>query len=327
VVFANSALARICGYEISELLSMKPEEVAGIVHPDDRARILQNMARRLEGGEAPATQSFRMLHRNGSTLVVETQSVAVDFEGSPAIQVSFEDVTAARAAEEKLNSTHQKMRNLAVHLLLAREEERRKVAQEIHDEFGQALAALKMDMHWLDKHVRGAAPDVAEKIKGMIRLSEQTIGMVQSLSSQLRPRMLDDLGLAPALDWLAGDFSRRTGISCTMDTDFPSALVGGNAATTLYRVVQEALSNVARHSQARQCTIRLHTSGGAIMLRIEDDGIGITPAQAAAAESYGIIGIHERVEGLGGSLSIVGSRESGSTLLVRIPLPGEGGLA
>jgi signal transduction histidine kinase len=259
--------------------------------------------------------------------VVETQSVAVDFEGSPAIQVSYEDVTAARAAEEKLSSTHQKMRNLAAHLLHAREEERRKVAQEIHDEFGQALAALKMDMHWLDKHLRGVAPDVAEKIKGMIRLSEQTIGMVQSVSSQLRPRMLDDLGLAPALDWLAADFSRRTGISCTMDTDFPSALIGGNAATTLYRVVQEALSNVARHSQARQCTIRLHTSGGAIMLRIEDDGIGITPAQAAAAESYGIIGIHERVEELGGSLSIVGSRESGSTLLARIPLPNEGGLA
>ena len=139
--------------------------------------------------------------------------------------------------------------------------------------------------------------------------------------------MLDDLGLAPALDWLAADFSRRTGISCTMDTDFPSALIGGNAATTLYRVVQEALSNVARHSQARQCVIRLHTSGGAIVLRIEDDGIDITPAQAAADESYGIIGINERVEGLRGSLSIVGSKGSGSTLLARIPLPNEGGLA
>jgi PAS domain S-box-containing protein len=327
VVFANSALARICGCEIPELLRMSPEEVAGVVHPDDRARILQNMARRLAGGDPPRTESFRILHRNGSTLVVGTHSVFVDFEGSPAIQVSFEDVTAARAAEEKLSSTHQKMRNLAAHLLYAREEERRKVAQEIHDEFGQALAALKMDMHWLDKHLRGVAPDVAEKIKGMIRLSEQTIGMVQSVSSQLRPRMLDDLGLAPALDWLAADFSRRTTISCTVETDFPSALIGGNAATTLYRVVQEALSNVARHSQARKCAIQLRATRGGIVLRIEDDGIGITPAQAAAAESYGIIGIHERVEGLGGSLSIVGSRESGSTLLVRIPLPGEGGLA
>ncbi len=322
VVFANSALARICGFEVRDLLGMKPEEIAGLIHPEDRSTILQNMAQRLAGGEAPNTQSFRILHRNGNTIVVQTQSVLVDYEGSPAVQVTYEDVTAARAAEEKLNTTHQKMRNLAVHLLHAREEERRKVAQEIHDEFGQALAALKMDMHWLDKHLRGVEPAVAEKIRGMILLSEQTISMVQSVSSQLRPRMLDDLGLAPALDWLADDFERRTGISCTVDTDFPPALIGGNAATTLYRVVQEALSNVSRHSQARKCVVQLRPSGAGIILRIEDDGIGITPAQAAAAESYGIIGIHERVEGLGGSLSIVGSKGEGTTLLAQIPLPG-----
>ena len=219
------------------------------------------------------------------------------------------------------------MRNLAVHLLRAREEERRKVAQEIHDEFGQALAALKMDMHWLEKHLRGVSREVAEKIKGMILLSEQTIAVVQSISAQLRPRMLDDLGLAPALDWLAADFSRRTRISCTVDTEFPPALVGGNAATTLYRVVQEALSNVARHSGARKCAIQLRASDGGIALRIEDDGVGITPAQAAAPESYGIIGIHERVEELGGILSIDGRPGAGSVLLARIPLPAEGGLA
>ena len=253
--------------------------------------------------------------------------MVVDFEGSPAIQVTYRDVTAERAAEAQLNATHRKMRNLAVHLLRAREEERRKVAQEIHDEFGQSLAALKMDMHWLTKHLQGVSREVAEKIRGMIVLSEQTIGTVQSISAELRPRMLDDLGLAPALDWLAADFSRRTGISCTVAAEIPPALIGGNAATTLYRVVQEALSNVARHSHARSCAVQLSAAAGQVLLRIEDDGVGITPEQASAAESYGIIGIHERVEGLGGTLAIMGTKGSGSVLLAQIPLPEEGGLA
>jgi PAS domain S-box-containing protein len=327
IVFANAALTRISGYEVPEVLRMTAEEVAAIMHPDDRAMILQAIAHRL-GGRAPRpTRSLRIRHRDGRILVVETQAVVVDYEGSPALQVTYRDVTAERAAEAKLNATHQKMRNLAVHLLHAREEERRKVAQEIHDEFGQSLAALKMDMHWLAKHLHGVSHDVAEKIRGMIILSEQTIGTVQSISAELRPRMLDDLGLAPALDWLAADFSRRTSISCAVAAELPPSLVGGNAATTLYRVVQEALSNVARHSHARSCAVQLSVVAGEIHLRIEDDGIGITPEQASAAESYGIIGIHERVEGLGGTLAISGTKDSGSVLLAQIPLPEEGGLA
>jgi two-component system sensor histidine kinase UhpB len=277
--------------------------------------------------ETTSSRMFRFRHRDGSWRVVETQVVVVEYEGATALQMTFKDITVAKAAEDELNATHRKMRNLAVHLLHAREEERRKIAQEVHDELGQTLAAIKMDLHWLDKRLRGSSPAADRKLKGMIDLGEQMIGIVQRISSQLRPRMLDDLGLAPALEWLAADFTRRTKIVCTVETEFPSGLLGGNSATTLYRVVQEALSNVSRHSHARRAAVRLCVSGDAIMLSIEDDGIGITPAQATAPESYGLVGIHERVEELGGNLSISGEKGSGTILRARIPLPREGGLA
>jgi two-component system sensor kinase len=219
------------------------------------------------------------------------------------------------------------MRNLAGHLLRVREDERRKVAQEVHDELGQTLTALKMDLHWLVRRVRGSPEAVRRKLKAMIELGEQTIAVVQRISSDLRPKMLDDLGLAPALDWLAADFQRRLRVDCSVNVELPAGLVGGNAATVLYRVVQEALSNVGRHSLARHARVDLHLENGGIVLRVEDDGVGITPAQAAAADSFGLIGIHERLEGLGGTVIVAGAPGKGTTLTARIPLPAGGGLA
>jgi two-component system sensor histidine kinase UhpB len=167
---------------------------------------------------------------------------------------------------------------------------------------------------------------VREKFRGIMALSEEAIGAVQRIASDLRPRMLDDLGLAPALDWLGTDFTRRTGIVCTVRADFPSELVGGNAATALYRIVQEALANVDRHSHADHVSIRLFVSDGVLHLMVEDDGLGISGEHATAPDSYGLLGMRERVEALGGSLSISGEPGFGTILVIRIPLPGEGAL-
>ena len=228
---------------------------------------------------------------------------------------------------KKLESSRLEMRNLAANLLHVREEERRKVAQEIHDELGQTLVALKMDLHWLTKHLRKDATSLRDKIKGTIELGEQAIGTVQRIASDLRPRMLDDLGLEPALDWLCANFMQRTKISCKMIADIPSGVIGRNAATALFRFTQEALANVGRHSHAHHATVRLFVSDGILNLQVEDDGVGITAQQAMAPQSYGQIGMRERVEDLGGSLSISGGSGLGTTLLARIPLPKQGGLA
>lgn len=327
IVFANPALSRISGYRIDELRGKTAEEISAMVHPDDRRRLPGS--RDIEEGDgAPApVVHFRLLHKDGSWRIVEAQGVAVEYEGAPAVQVAYRDVTEARAAQDGLDSANRKMRNLAMHLLHAREEERRKAAQEVHDELGQILAALKMDLHWLEKRVRGGSAGVDRKLKSMIELGEQSIGVVQRISSNLRPKMLDDLGLAPALDWLASDFQRRMRVQCRVTVDVTAGVIGGNAATVLYRVVQEALSNVGRHALARRARVQLLASDGAIELRVEDDGIGITPTQGAATDAYGIIGMHERIEGLGGTLSVTGEPGRGTTVTARIPLPKEGGLA
>jgi two-component system sensor histidine kinase UhpB len=184
-----------------------------------------------------------------------------------------------------------------------------------------------MDLHWIAKRLGGDVARLREKIKVTIALGEQAIGTVQRVASDLRPKMLDDLGLEPALQWLGADFTRRTKIACKVTVDVLPRAIGRNAATTLYRVIQEALTNIGRHSKAVHADVRLIFSDGMLNLQIEDDGIGITAEQATAPNSYGLIGLRERVEGLGGSLSISGEPRSGTILLAHIPLPKEGELA
>ena len=323
-LFANQALTRITGYTVEEMLARSEEENRALVHPDDLHKF---PPRQGSPGPVATFQSFRIRHRDGTWRDVEAQIHPVEYEGEPAVQVAYRDVSEVKAAQDALDQVHRKMRNLASHLLRAREEERRNVAQEIHDELGQILAALKMDLHWLKKRVRGASDAVVAKVDSMINLGEQTIAVVQRISSDLRPKMLDDLGLEPALEWLASEFQHRQQVTCTVHVDVPQGTIGGNAATILYRVVQEALSNVGRHSLARHARVSLQRTDGCIELRVEDDGIGITPAQGAAADSFGIIGMHERVEGLGGTVVVAGQPGEGTTVTARIPLPAEGGLA
>jgi len=234
---------------------------------------------------------------------------------------------ALTETNRKLELARLEMRNLATNLLRVREEERRKIAQEIHDEFGQTLIALKMDLHWVARHLGGDIESLREKIAGTIELGEQAITTVRRLASELRPRMLDDLGLEAALDWLCADFTRRTKIDCKVTTSLPQGVVGRNAATVLYRFTQEALSNVARHSRADHATVCIFVEDGALNLQVEDDGVGITAQKAAAPDSHGLIGLRERVGELRGSLSIKGESGVGTVLLARIPLPKEGGIA
>jgi len=327
ILFANEALARITGYSQEELLRLTPEQNRALVHPDDRRKLPSRTGGGMIHEVRAGAPSFRLRRRDGSWRDLETQMHPVEYQGASAFQVTYRDVSEVKAARDALDDTHRKMRNLASHLLRVREEERRKIAQEIHDELGQTLAALKMDLHWLKKKLRGRSDAVDLRVASTIELGEQAIGVVQRISSDLRPKMLDDLGLEPALDWLASDFARRQQVACSVTVDVPAGLIGGNTATVLYRVVQEALSNVGRHSLARRARILLERVDGYIQLSVEDDGIGITPAQGAAADAFGIIGMHERVEGLGGTVIVSGQPGKGTTVSARIPLPPEGGLA
>jgi PAS domain S-box-containing protein len=323
VVEANDALLTLFGYSRESAIGRTIRDL-GIFQEDFHANWLAPEMRssgEVFGREMNATA------KNGHPLICTLSASTVHFDGMPHILGIFRDITEMKRAERELISSQANLRKLAGHLLHAREEERRKIAQEIHDDLGQILTALKMDLHWVAKRLGPGAEPVLEKVEGSIELADQTISIVQRISSELRPRMLDDLGLAAALEWLGRDFTRRTGIPCTTRLEYPEHLVGGNAATAFYRIAQEALTNVVRHAQARHVKMELRQSGNNLLLSVQDDGIGISPARASDPRSFGLIGLRERGHALGGSMSVEGTDGHGTLLCVTVPLPAEGGLA
>ena len=322
----NDALCRITGYSAEELLE---RGFPDITHPDDLAPNIK-LAEQLMAGEIDRySMDKRYIRKTGETVWVRL-SVGIFREksGRPAWFLPVvEDISERKQAEAEMREMRDKLHRLAIYLLSAREEERRKIAQEIHDELGQSLTAMKMDLRWVEKRLGPGTELLQDKVRGLVGMADQTISLVQRIAGEIRPRMLDDLGLAAALEWLADGFTRRTGISCRVVADFSETLVGGNAATTLYRIVQEALTNVTRHSSAQRVAVELARRGQALELRVTDDGVGITQEQIANPGSYGILGIRERTQGLEGSVVISGHPGRGTTIVVTVPLPAVGGLA
>jgi len=211
------------------------------------------------------------------------------------------------------------LRELALHIQLTKEEEAKRIAGEIHDELGQALTALKIDLHWLKGQLPGDAPGVQDKIGIMLRLIGETIDSVRKISSQLRPVLLDDFGLSAAMEWQAKEFSDRTGISSYFFSRPENIVPRQDQAVALFRVFQEGLTNVARHASATQVTAGLWETSNALVMEVRDNGVGITKSQIVDTRSFGVIGMHERVKRLGGELEIHGQRAQGTTLRAWIP--------
>jgi len=285
--------------------------------PEDRGRILA-----LADTMGTAEYDVVVKKKNGERMVTHCSLTAVkDERGRVASYMGvIRDITDHNRVESELKDSRTQLRNLATHLLSAREEERRKVAREIHDELGQVLTALKMDLKWLEKRLVPSPGQLQEKIGGMIGLTDQTIRRVQKISAELRPRMLDDLGLDAAVDWLSRDFSRRTGIACTVTEDLGKLRIGEGIATALYRIVQEALTNIARHAQASRVAVDMRAARGRVEVSVQDDGIGISEEQAADPHSLGLIGIRERVLAFGGETTITGEKGKGTCIRVAVPL-------
>lgn len=235
------------------------------------------------------------------------------------------DITERRRVEEELNRSREELRNLYQHLHSVREEESKRIAREIHDELGQALTALKMDLSWLQSR----APDdpeyktiMRDKAQAMAKLIDKTIEIVQKISAELRPGLLDDLGLLPAIEWQAQEFQGRTEIACGFYHKGSDFDVDPDVATALFRVLQEALINVVRHSGAKRVKISLKEDKNDVQLAISDDGRGITPMEIFSPKSLGIIGMRERLRPFGGVLRLSGRLKEGTRLIVRLPKRG-----
>ena len=223
-------------------------------------------------------------------------------------------------AEREIRDSREELRNLSAHLLSVREEERTRMAREIHDELGQALTALKMDVSWLNRRHLGEDAAFKNKLASMEEVIDQTIETVQKLSGELRPGILDDLGLAAAIEWQAEEFQKRTAIECQVALSPEAVTLNREQATTMFRIFQETLTNVIRHARATKVEVRLEEENGNIVLEVNDNGRGITQAELGDPKAFGLIGMRERVKYIHGEITIAGSPGKGTRITVTLPL-------
>ncbi len=239
-----------------------------------------------------------------------------------ALNAALERRVAERTDE--LQAVNAQLRALSARLEAVREEERTRVAQEIHDELGQMLTALKIDLDLLPKRIGGAdagpaAALLQKKLAAMSELAHTMIYSVRRICTELRPSVLDDLGLAAAVEWQAREFQRRCGIRCTFTCEPHTIAPDPTCSIVLFRIVQEALTNVARHARATSTSISLREDEDDLVLEIHDDGRGVTEAEVRSPQSLGLLGIRERARLLGGEVEFCGVPGRGTTLRVRIP--------
>jgi len=229
------------------------------------------------------------------------------------------DVTDRYLATEQIAASRQQLRALASRLQKVREEERTEMAREIHDELGQALTGLKLDISWM-KHRLPRDHEMMAQCASIIERIDQTANTVRRIATKLRPSVLDQLGLAAALEWQGQEFGVRTGIPVSMDVSADGAAIPDDLGSSAFRILQESLTNVARHAKATRVTIRLSQTATLLTLQVSDDGVGCTPACFEGTRSLGLIGMRERALACGGELSISGAPGRGTTVLLRVPL-------
>ncbi len=230
------------------------------------------------------------------------------------------DITERKRSEDQLKNSREKLRNLAAHLHYVREEERKLIAREIHDELAQALTALKMDLFWLEKKLPKDQKPLHDKANLMSNLIDMTIYAVRRISSELRPGLLDDLGLQAAMEWQAKEFHERTGITCEVSFNADTGNLDQECATTIFRIFQETLTNIVRHAEATRVEASLYETRASLILEVIDNGIGITEDQISNSNSFGIVGMQERVNLLEGEIVISGVRGKKTTVTVSMPL-------
>jgi PAS domain S-box-containing protein len=232
------------------------------------------------------------------------------------------DITEAKQVEDQLRASREQFRELSRYLESVREEERTRMAREIHDELGQTLTALKIDLSWLARRLPQEQELLLEKTESMYELVDDVIQSVKRISAELRPGVLDDLGLADAIAWQIQEFGRRTDITSKFSASPEGIVLDRDRSTTVFRICQEALTNIARHAEATSIGVSLRKGTGRVSLKISDNGKGIEEDQILDPRAFGLIGMRERARFWGGEVKISGAPGKGTRVAVSIPLAG-----
>ncbi len=258
------------------------------------------------------------LRADGSEFPMDASISQIETGSGRLFSVILRDVTERVRAREDLA-------RFATEAAAIREQEKSRFARELHDELAQSLTALKMDAIWLRHQLAGADEAVRRKLGGMLGLLDDCVAATRRIAADLRPLVLDDLGLAPAIEWVVQSFTQRHGVPCELSLD-ESIDLGEPHATAVFRIVQESLANVAKHAGATRAWVRVTREAGGIVIEVRDDGQGFDTGATRKPQSLGLIGLRERTQLLQGTVNIT-SGAGGTRVLARIPLPGEGAAA
>jgi len=325
VIWWSDGMQELFGYKASEI-SNNLEWWVERLHPDDRERVMAEIRRVGDSGGKTWSGHYRFRRSDGSYAVVLDRGYIIrDAAGKPARVVGgISDITERRRAEEALESSRRQLRGLSARLQSAREGERGSVARQIHDELGQVLTAIKMNLDWIERKIGEHENDpsfnpMLERIVESVEMIDTGIETVQRISTDLRPGSLDTLGLAEALKQEAERFQKRSGISCELQLPADTLDLPPDACTAIFRIFQEALTNVARHAKAGVTRIELQTGPEKVTLQIEDNGCGIKSQAMVDPHSLGLLGMRERAAVLGGELAIAPITPSGTRVTLNLP--------
>ncbi|HEY3276854.1 MAG TPA: histidine kinase, partial [Syntrophorhabdaceae bacterium] len=313
---------------------------AGALCPEDKERVL-NQWHQAVLRDLPFESEFCFQQqRNGTIKWVLGKAIAE--RGVEGERLGFvgtiTDITERKRIEEELLKAYdeleervvertaqlvesqERLHNLTNHLQQIREQERAFLSRELHDELGQVLTGMKMDVRWIERRLPKESPLIAERLSSLVMLIDSAILSVQRLSMSLRPPALGDFGLNEAIKMVLADFEKRTNIICEFVPARRLTALDTSVSTEVFRILQEALTNVARHAEAQRVAVILRNTGGRLLMELTDDGRGITEKEIADPMSIGLIGMRERVYALKGTLEVSGVKGKGTTVTVLIPL-------
>ena len=317
VVSWNQGAEAIYGYPAEELLG---RSISQLVLPQNKNRVPVILGR-IKNGQHVDLYETMHVRKNGEMVNVSLNISPIREASGRIVGMSAiaRDITESKLRENQLRLSTERLRALSTRLQSIREEERTTLARDIHDELGQRLTGLMMDLVSLSQKPPKNKELLGQRIKSMENIIDDTIKLVRRISTELRPGILDDLGLVAAMEWQLNDFKKRTGIDCEFISDFDDSGLGHDLVTALFRVFQETLTNIIRHAGATHVRIEINTRDGCITLTVEDNGKGISDAEISDPGSLGLLGIRERVFIFGGDVNISGARDGGTRVVVRIP--------
>ncbi|AXS80681.1 PAS domain S-box protein [Dechloromonas sp. HYN0024] len=279
----------------------------------------------LHEGDAPADPDENSLDEitakrpNGQSVVLETSYSSVRVQDQRYLTLVLRDVSERHRVEQALRESNRQLKELTAMLQKVREDERSRIAREMHDELGQLITGIRFELRWLESRLPAQRPDLSSKLGAMVKQLDVTIAAVRRITTELHPLILDDLGLTAAASWLADQFAQRTGIEVDLRLADEEPTQGGPVALALFRIMQESLNNVAKYAEASLVEIRLHRNTYHWQLVIKDNGVGIQ-VESTKREGFGLIGMRERSTLLGGSFDVDSVRGRGTRIEVRIPV-------